>query len=193
MRRDNGAVQIKLHARFSFFAVLGLLVCLDKDGMSLLCAAACVLHELGHIVVMMIEHRPPLSVTLYGGGIHISGGSTSFLSASAGVIVNFIMFLLFGVISWKTQKIRLFGAVNLLIGVFNLLPIGNLDGRLILDRALTRLFEPVTAARLSDISEKVMMILIPPLTALLVIYGYVNISAVFFIIYVFAVEFLEKI
>ena len=189
----NGTFPIRITVRFSFFAVLGLLVCMDKDGTALMCAASCMLHELGHIAVMLIEHRPPDSVTLYGGGIHISGGSTSFPAAAAGVTVNIMLFVVLGIIPWENPQIRLWGTVNLLTALFNLLPIGELDGKLLVDKALIHILSPVNAARLSDIIEKTVVIVIIPCVIMLVLAGYMNFSAVIFLIYVFAVEFLEKI
>lgn len=189
----SGAFPIRVTARFSFFAVLGLLVCMDKDGTALMCGASCMLHELGHIAVMLIERKPPNSVTLYGGGIHITGGSTSIPAAAAGVTVNIMLFVVFGIIPWENPQIRLWGAVNLLTALFNLLPMGALDGKLLFDKALLRVLSPVSAARVSYITEKTAAIIIIPCAVTLVLAGYMNFSAVIFLIYVFAVEFLEKI
>ena len=184
---------MKISAEFSFFAVLGFLICTDREGVSLLCMLACLLHELGHLAVMLAERRLPSSITLYGGGIHISGGSTSFPCAAAGVAVNTALFLLFGLIPWEQRELRLFGVVNLLIAAFNLLPVGSLDGRLMLEKALVRGFSPKRAVFLSELCERVMLIILIPAAVMLVFSGFMNISAIIFLIYVFSVEFLEKI
>ncbi|MBQ9484377.1 MAG: hypothetical protein IJU82_09310 [Ruminiclostridium sp.] len=193
MRRHNEAVRIKVSADFSFFAVLGFLICVDKDGTALLCMLACVLHELGHLAVMFAERRTPDRIRFYGGGIHISGGSTSFLCVSAGIAVNIVLFLLFGLIPWAQRELRLFGVVNLLIAAVNLLPVGSLDGKLMLEKALVRGFSPERAVFLSELCERVMLVILVPAAAMLFFSGFMNISAIIFLIYIFAVEFLEKI
>ena len=193
MRRNCGAVPVRIRARFSFFAVLGFLICTDKDGVSVMCAAACMLHELGHLAVMFAEKRLPTAIELYGGGIHISGGSTSFPAAAAGVSVNLALFILFGLIPWENRDVRLFGTVNLLVAAFNLLPVGSLDGKLMLDKALVRAFPPENAVHISELCEKMMLALVLPAVIVLVFSGLLNFSAVIFLIYILAVEFLEKI
>ena len=193
MRKHCRAFPLKIKVRFSFFAVLGFLICTDSEGVSFMCAAACVLHELGHIAVMYAEKKPPFRITLYGGGIHIEGGSTDFFSAAAGIAVNITLFLLFGLIPWENRELRLFGVVNLLIGTFNLLPLGELDGKLMLDRALIRGFQPAAAVHISELCEKLVLALTLPAVVILVFSGYLNYSAVIFLIYILAVEFLEKI
>ena len=182
---------MKVGFRFSFFAVLGFLICTDSEGTSFLCALACVLHEAGHLAVMLVEGKLPERITFYGGGIAISGGSDSFPAAAAGVAVNLTLFLLFGLIPWESRTVRLFGVINLLIAAVNLLPIGELDGRLMLDKALTRAFPAEKAVRLSELCEKVVLLLVLPAAVTLVLSGLLNFSAVIFLVYIFAVEFLE--
>lgn len=193
MRSDNGTVPVKLGARFSFFAVLGFLVCTDSGGVSVMCMISIMLHELGHLAVMAAEKRPPSAIELYGGGIHISGGSTSFPAAAGGVAVNIMLFLLCGLIPWEWRGLRLFGVVNLLIAAFNLLPLGELDGKLMLDKALTLAFSPERAVHLSGICEKLAAAAVIPAVVMLVFSGYLNFSAVIFLFYILAVEILEKI
>ena len=193
MRKNSGASQIKIRAEFSFFAVLGFVLCTDSGGVSAMCLAACFLHELGHITVMFMLRRPPSAVTFCGGGIRISGGSCGFAAVSAGVAVNLALFAVFAVLPWEDNTLRLFGVINLLAAAFNLLPIGTLDGKRMLDIALKRAFSPSFAIKLSDICEAVMLCLVIPSLFILVFSGFLNFSAVIFVIYVLAVEILNKI
>lgn len=184
---------MKLEAGFSFFAVLGFLICTDREGTALLCLLSCVLHELGHLAVMCAEKRPPEKIKLYGGGMHIIGGSVSFPAVSAGCAVNILLFCVFFLVPWESRELRLFGVINLLTAAFNLLPFGELDGKLMLDRALIRAFPPEKAAKLSFLCETVFTAVIIPAAAVLVFSGYMNISALIFFFYIFAVEISEKI
>lgn len=184
---------MRFEVSFSFLAVLGFLICTDRDGNALMCLLACVLHEAGHLAVMLAEKMPPSLVVFYGGGIHICGGSTSPAAVSAGVITNILIFLVFGLIPWEDEKIRLFGVINLLIAAFNLLPIGELDGKLMLEKALIKAFPPEKAMRYSDICGKVALLLVLPAAVTLVFSGYLNFSAVTFFFFLMGVEILEKI
>ena len=86
------------------------------------------------------------------------------------------------------------GASNFLRQIFNPdLPFGELDGKLMLDRALIRAFPPEKAAKLSFLCETVFTAVIIPAAAVLVFSGYMNISALIFFFYIFAVEIFEKI
>ncbi len=193
MRRSERTFPVRCEFRFSFFAVLGFMVCTDSDGTMLLCALACLLHELGHLTVMLVLHDPPDSLVFYGGGIHIRGGSTGFPAVIAGCAVNTALFLVFGLIPWENEQVRLFGVINLLIAAFNLLPVRELDGHRLLELTLIHAFTPEKAARLTDICERVMLIIILPSVILLVFSGRLNFSAIIFFFYLLVVEIFEKI
>lgn len=193
MRKDSGAFPVRIEARFSFFAVLGLLICADREGGTMMCVLSCLLHELGHLAVMLFERHPPERIVLYGGGIHIKGGSTDFAAVIAGIAVNLMLFAAFGLPPWDSRELRLFGVTNLLIAAVNLLPIGELDGKLMLDMALTRAFRPERAVRISEVCERLIFVLMIPSVILLVFSGSVNVSAVIFLIYISAVEIFEKV
>lgn len=193
MRKRYPSFRVTFGVSFSFFAVLGLLVCTDRDGVSFMCAAVFLIHELAHLAVMLIERKPPRRIELYGGGIHIIGGSTDLIAVSAGVAVNILLFLIFGLVPWENGRIRLFGAVNLIAAAFNLLPLGELDGKLMLDKAIIYAFPADKAVIVSEICEKLTLALIIPAVISLVSAGILNFSAVIFLIYIFAVEIPEKI
>ena len=95
MHGDNKYVPLKIKAEFSFFAVTAFLLCTGEARYAFLCLAACMLHELGHLIVMYAERRPPESITLYGGGIKISGGSHSVFSLAGGCLMNILLFAVF--------------------------------------------------------------------------------------------------
>lgn len=114
---------------FSFFAVIALYLLLDESGFGLAALGACALHETAHFAAMALFGVPAERVTLYGAGIRI----TSFLERvpplrravilSAGCLANFAAALVF----WRLGELGAF-AVELFTGIFNLLPLGALDG-----------------------------------------------------------------
>jgi Zn-dependent protease len=135
---------MRLRFDFSFFAVIALFACLDVSGYGLLGLSACLVHESGHLAAMVIEHHPPAMVTFYGGGIKISGHRTSRLSPfvlCAGSGANLLAFAVTWAASSGTSLFPLiFAMMNLVIAVFNLLPIGYLDGARLAELLFIRLF-----------------------------------------------------
>lgn len=184
---------MRFEAGFSFFAVTGFLICTDRGGTVFMCLLSCALHELGHLTVMLWERKPPSLIRLYGGGIHISGGSTSVPAVIAGCTANLVLFAVFGLPSWESRALRLFGAFNLLICLFNLLPIRELDGKLLLDRLLLRALPAEKAVRVSSVCEKAAAAAMLPAALFLVFTGKLNFSAIIFFFYLSAVEIFEKI
>ena len=192
-RSDSGAFPVRLEAEFSFFAVIGFLICTDRAGISALCLLACFMHELGHLAVMIAERKPPELIRLYGGGIHISGGSTSLPAVAAGPLTNLSLFAAGMFLSAYNREMELFAVVNLLTGAFNLLPLGELDGKLLLDRLLSVMFRPEIAFRVSAVTERAAAVIVIPAVIYLIAAGKLSISAFIFFFYIFAVEILEKI
>lgn len=114
---------------FSFFAVVALYLLLDESGFGLAALGACALHETAHFIAMALFGVSVERVTLYGAGIRI----TSFLECvpplrrvvilGVGCLANFAAALVF----WRLGELGAF-AVELFTGIFNLLPLGALDG-----------------------------------------------------------------
>ncbi len=183
---------MKLRLKFSFPAVLAFMLCTDREGTALLCLTACVLHEMGHLVIMLLEKKPPSEIILYGGGIHIHGGSKSLLCASGGCIVNILLFLIFYFILPEGEKLKLFGVINLIMAAVNLLPVKELDGRLILEGAFIAALPPHKALKALDTAEKITVLFSLPAVILLVFSGYMSFSAIIFFFYLLAVDIFDK-
>lgn len=115
---------------FSFFAVLALYLLLDDSGFGLAALAACAMHETAHFIAMAIFGLPVEQLTLYGAGIRITSSRIEYAKPlhkavilGAGCAVNFAAAFVF----WMLGEYAAC-AVNLFTGIFNLLPIGELDG-----------------------------------------------------------------
>ena len=181
-----------ISARFSFLAVTAFLLCTDRQGTALLCFSSCVLHELGHIAVMLAERRPPESVVLYGGGIKLSGGSRSLLACAGGVLTNILLFSVFYFVPFPFGKRKLFAVINLLLAAVNLLPVGELDGKLLLDKALLRTLSAEKALRISSAVTVCALVIVVPAVIILVFSGCMNPSSLIFFFYLAAAEFIER-
>ena len=177
--------------RFSFPAVLGIILCTDTKGTALLCLLACALHETGHIAVMYITGRPPEKITLYGGGMKLTGGGKSIPVIISGCAVNFLLFAAFYFFT-ADYNLRLFGVINLLTGIFNLIPIRPLDGYNLLEKVSVRLFSPKTAISFMRIAEITAAVICAPLIILFFWDSGINFSLVVFLFYLFVVDIIEK-
>lgn len=134
----------RLRFCFSFFAVLTVFMMSNSRRLGVAALAACGIHEFSHLLVMIMFGISPEIVTFYGAGIQIT--STQIEKArtvkrivilSAGCMANFI----------AAAALFLYGnaaaaVINLLIGIFNLLPIGELDGAALLKMLFIRICRP---------------------------------------------------
>ncbi len=129
---------------FSFFAVLAVFFWLDKTGFGLMSLSICAAHELAHLIIMKAAGITPESVTFYGAGIRITSPETESRSPTvqaavyaAGCVMNFLL-----AAAMFAAGLESTAAVSLFTGVFNLLPIGEFDGRRLLKLLLIALMKP---------------------------------------------------
>lgn len=163
---------IKVKVCFSFFAVVCLTCLLGADsGKVLIMLACCALHECGHLAAMLICGCKPSGMTFYGGGICLvpsarlnSFAKDVFILAS-GCAVNFA--LAFAACA-AAGELTFFAQTNLLLGGFNLLPAGCLDGGRLLDLLL--------CARKAKAVKAVFALLVSVLAAASALRGNVSVS-----------------
>lgn len=132
---------VRLSVSFYFAAVLALMLSLRAPGEVLLALFSSILHECGHLAAMIACKNEIKAVRLEITGMNIIRNESDFLSfrqeifiALSGPLTNAGIFLLCGVLYWIFQKnIFLTAAcINLLLAVFNLLPVKRLDGSMAL-------------------------------------------------------------
>ncbi len=132
---------VNIGVSFSFFAVTAIMLLYGGAlcGEIFTALVCCVLHELGHLTFMALFSDKPESVVLYGGGIRIRPGSGRLLSSAADMLILLsgcaVNFLAAG-IWYLISGFDFFCAVNLLLGVFNLLPFKYFDGGRALEKLL---------------------------------------------------------
>ena len=184
-----GKIHISLD--FTFFAVLGLVCTFDSGGYGLLYLAACLCHETAHLAVMAVKGHIPKEIIFSGGGICIKQSQNfSFAVLAAGSAANFFLFGIFrfGLQQDSVYKM-IFAAANLCVGVFNLLPMGDLDGKRLIEELLIRKFSLKTAERTINTLQTITCLLWGGLVLYLLFNGAVNLTAVFVMIYIFTVDF----
>ena len=104
---------------------------------------AILLHEIGHLLAMLLAKTAVKSINFTAFGVHIVRSAVQFVPPLrlvvvylAGPAVNLLLALLF-LGSSREGMAGYFGAVNLLLGLLHLLPAGSLDGACALREALS--------------------------------------------------------
>lgn len=180
---------------FSFFAVTGIFFALDGSGYGIFCIAACLCHELGHLALLLLTKHVPDELIFSGSGICIKQSEEPTVPVlAAGCTVNFLLFITFYFLLEQNSVYKLiFAGSNLCIGILNLLPIGELDGKKLLERFFTALFSYKTTRSALLISELAGTVTAALAVLALLLSGAVNIISILALIYVFTVDFLQKI
>ena len=186
---------LKIGFDFSFFAVIAIFFALDDSGYGILCIAACLCHEAGHLALLLLTRCVPHSLIFSGSGICIKQREEATVPVlAAGCAVNFTLFIIFYFLLEQNSVYKLiFAGCNLCIGVLNLLPIGELDGKKLLERFFTAFLPFRAAGRALFISELAGFALAASAAILLLLSGTLNPTSIFVILYVFTVDFLQKI
>lgn len=145
---------VQITVSFYFVALLLVMMALDSSGLILGALIAAVLHEAGHFAVMLCCKQPPQSLTLYPFGMKIVKPNSSALSYQreilmylGGPFANLACFFLLSFIPGGAASPA--AAAHLALCLFNLLPIGALDGGMVVDLFLHR-FLPEKAANVGS-------------------------------------------
>lgn len=115
---------------FGFPAIIVFFIIFDKIGLAPIFLLSIFLHEMAHIFVLLFTNKKIKEISFNLTGIAIKADTLyknmgeEFALHFAGPFVN----LFIGAITYITGKFAFFSAVNLVMGLFNLLPIGSLDG-----------------------------------------------------------------
>lgn len=123
----------EFNVSFPFALMVAILLCCDSTGMMSVSLLSIFLHELGHLIALYFLKLPPRRVNFRLCGIEIvesrlyCGYSAQLAVAASGPMIN----ILFGLILLPFSNMSfaaIISATNIVIGVFNLLPLSQLDG-----------------------------------------------------------------
>ncbi len=128
---------------FGFFAVVALYMLFDRTGIGVPAIAAVLLHEGGHILMMKLTGAKIDAMEFCPFGVRLQKrGMLGYGSEAAvylgGVLTNALALLL--ALPWGGWN--LFALSNLALIIFNLLPVGRLDGGQLLRLLLLRRLSP---------------------------------------------------
>lgn len=137
--------RIRVELSFYFFALLAAFFCFEPDGAAGCGALAALLHESGHLAVMLLTPGCRIRRVHVGScGVRIdtvccpdSGwGMICVAGAACNILCAAISALLTGVLG--SRFLSLLASSNLFLGVLNLLPVEPLDGGQLLRTLLLR-------------------------------------------------------
>ena len=145
---------------FGFFLFLSVFLLLDKSRIGVLCIAAALLHELGHLAALAAFRVRLLRICLCPLGIRIEREESFCLGAElwinlAGPVVNLLL-----VAASYLVGAKMFSAVNLALGLFELCPLPSLDGGQALFCLLQKLLPLHQAQRICAVVEAGICVLI---------------------------------
>ena len=125
-------------------------------------------HETGHISAMTVLGNAPQSVTFELTGINIKRPAQTSVSLAKEIVIalsgpffNFILFLIFVLIysQNKNEKVLNMASVNLILMIFNLMPIKGLDGGKVLYFTVSKFFSYKKAKNILTISSVIFILL----------------------------------
>lgn len=132
-----------LNTKFSvsvgFVGLICLMLYIDRSGLILPSFIASLIHETGHIFCLFILKAPIEKIILKIGTAEIKGNflvprKSEIIMTFFGPFFNLLVFILTLLFYLNSKYMGLlnFSLINLILGVFNLLPISSLDGGTVL-------------------------------------------------------------
>lgn len=153
---------VKVEITFWFVALITFIISLNTPSNVLITVASSLLHETGHLLVMTSVGNKPQSVRFEITGMNIIrqpdfkiSTKNEILIALGGPFINLICFLLSVIILciYNNENILTFGCINLILMIFNLLPIKKLDGGMALYYILLQKYDNLTCTKILKITS----------------------------------------
>lgn len=181
-----------IYVSFLFAALIALLLCTDRTGLALPTLFAVIMHELGHLFAMWILDCAPKSVKLIPAGVQITRGVSDRYKkdvavALVGPIVNLVLFatLYVNYLCFRNHITLIYALINLIIGIFNLLPVTGLDGGTVLTSVIASKTDINKAVLILRIITAVLCMAVFILAVTLTLRGKINVSMYIMAIYLF--------
>lgn len=138
--------ETKVTVSFLFMTMICILLLTDRTGFILPMLFAVLIHETGHLFLMWLFGCAPSEINLIPASVRITASAQrekgpNILILFFGPFLNIIIFLVI-FLNYKVfgeERFLVFALVNLIYGVFNLLPFKGLDGGSILEELISPL------------------------------------------------------
>ena len=146
---------------YPFFAMLTFALMFDADGKKSLCILASAIHELAHIVAMKVLYNSHIRISLSLFDFCIASDndikhtySSDIIVSCVGPAVNFLLFAVFRLLGVCDT----FAYANLLLGVFNMLPLASFDGGRVLCCVLSKRFDLEKSIKICNIIAGIFLV-----------------------------------
>ncbi len=182
----------EIYISFLFAAVITLMILFDRTGMAVPCLCAVIIHETAHLFAMWVLECAPKRIKLIPASVQITTSLTrlyknDIIIALCGPLANLILFLTlyFNHLAFGNETTLYYALINLLIGLFNALPVAGLDGGTILFSLLAKKYSQNKAAIVLKIITAIIALSAIITAIVLTINGKVNITLYIIGIYLF--------
>lgn len=189
----------EIYVSFLFFAVISIMLVTDRTGLVIPTLFAAMIHETGHLFAMWVMDCAPKSIRLIPASIQIVRAFSpkpygEVTIAILGPLSNIVLFFVLGInyLCFKNEVALEFAALNLILGIFNFLPVKGLDGGTILYSLICRYADEYRAEK----SIKILTVILAAASffggVVLALHGKLNISAFIIALYLIVMVFIKK-
>lgn len=133
-----------MQIEFLFVALVTIFLLVDRSGIATSALLVCLIHELGHVFMFFLVGFKPQKISFQITGICLTKPTAALnypkevLVQLAGSTTNFIIFAALCHTVNTITPVSIFATINLVIGIFNLLPLKSFDGGKLLEITLLR-------------------------------------------------------
>lgn len=189
----------QIYVSFLFMAVITVMLATDKTGMLLPALFAIIMHESGHLFAMWVLDCAPKQIKLIPASVQITSDITSRYKTDVAVslcgpITNLVLFgvLYFNYLSFKNEVVLVYALINLIIGIFNLLPVTGLDGGTVLFSFLAKRMDYNRARVILRIITLIVAASVLFVGVMFTLRGKINVSIYIIAIYLFIMSVLKS-
>ncbi|MBQ8740433.1 MAG: site-2 protease family protein [Clostridia bacterium] len=180
----------EIYISFLFCAVVCFMLVVDRTGLVVPTLFAVFIHETGHLLAMWAADCQPRAIRLIPTSVQIVRGFSPKRCGEVAITVcgPAANLVIFGVLTanfyiFKSEQSLMFALLNLVIAVFNLLPVSGLDGGTLLTLAIAHFTDIYRAERIVRIITAVFAFIAFLLGVYLWVSGTVNISVFIVAVY----------
>ncbi len=189
----------KIYISFLFSAFICIMLLFDKTGLILPTLLSAFIHELGHLFAMWLCNCPPKEIKFIPASMQIIRSfpqrpNGELIIALFGPLCNLLLFCVFyfNFLSTNESFALQFALLNLIIGIFNLLPLKGLDGGTVLELLLSKFLSVNKATLIIKAITFITALLILLAAVYLTINHKLNLSAYIISLYLFIVTLFKR-
>ncbi len=189
----------EIYISFLFCAVLCLMLVADRTGLVIPTLFAVFIHEAGHLFAMWAADCQPRAIRLIPASVQIIRGFSpkrcgELAVTICGPVANLVLFFVLyaNYFIFKNEQSLEFSILNLVIALFNLLPVSGLDGGTLLTFFISRftdVYKAESAVRIITVAFALVAFLVG---VYLWVSGTVNISVFIVAVYLAVCGLIKK-